>query len=114
MVEAPLQTPRETQVSISGAGEAAVLDRSHCLCQEDMEKPQREFSMWPTPPARPLIILRTARLGPRRSHLGAAGSCWPQQNFQLRPFRGCPGQLSWPGKLLTVPILNTSVMVYGP
>lgn len=89
MVEAPLQTPRETQVSISGAGGAAVLDRSHSLCQEDMEKPQRElmatsltcFSMWPTPPARPLIILRTARLGPRRSHLGAAVSCWWQQNF---------------------------------
>lgn len=92
MVEAPLQTPRETQVSISGAGGAAgaaVLDRSHSLCQEDMEKPQRElmatsltcFSMWPTPPARPLIILRTARLGPRRSHLEAAVSCWSQQNF---------------------------------
>lgn len=72
------------------------------------------FSMLPAPPARPLIILRTARLGPHKSHLGAAGSCWSQQNFQLHPFRGCPGQLSWPGKLLAIPILNTSVMVYGP
>jgi hypothetical protein len=29
-------------------------------------------------------------------------------------FRGCPGQPSAAGKLLAIPILNTSVMVYGP
>lgn len=39
-VEAPLQTPRETQVSISGAGGPAALDRGHALCQEGTESPR--------------------------------------------------------------------------
>lgn len=105
-----------TQVSIAGVGGIAVLDRGHPLCQEGTGEPRENGWLPPSvaSPAGPLIILRTAMPGPHRSHTGAAGSCQSQQNFPLPAFRGCPGQRSWPGKLLTIPILNTSVMVYGP
>lgn len=68
------------------------------------------FSMLPTSPAMP----EDSNARSSQEPPGAAGSCWSQQNFQLHPFCGCPGQRSWPGKVLTIPILNTSVMVYGP
>lgn len=53
------------------------------------------------------------RRSPIRSHR-AAGSCWPQQNFQHILFVGALGGPQRAGKLLAIPILNTSVMVYGP
>lgn len=120
-VEAPLQTLKGTLVSIIVVGRQQSWTEAIHYVRRARESPREQmaaslhgFFMLPTSPVRPLIILRTAMPGPRRSHAGAAGSCQSQQNFQLHPFCGCPGQRSWPGKLLTIPILNTSVMVYGP
>lgn len=71
----------------------------------------------PRTPCPALPCLRTACPGPRRSpvrSLRAAGSCWPQQNFERILSMGALGGPRWARKLLTIPILNTSVMVYGP
>lgn len=71
----------------------------------------------PGPPRTALPCLRTLCPGPRRSpvrSLPAAGSCWPQQNFERMLSVGALGGPRWAGKLLAIPILNTSVMVYGP
>lgn len=130
VVEAPLQTPRELKSASTGAGGTAVLDRGHSLCQEGTGhslcqegtgEPRENRCLPPSVASLCCPHLQpgsSSFQGQQRQVLTgaarAAGSCRSQQNFPLLPFCGCPGLRSWPGKLLTIPILNTSVMVYGP
>lgn len=121
VVEAPLQTPRELKSASLGWEEQQSWTEAIHYVRRARESPER------TDGCLPLWLLHVAHFSSHAPHHsedsnarssqeppGAAGSCWSQQNFQLHPFCGCPGQHSWPGKVLTIPILNTSVMVYGP
>lgn len=124
-VEALLQTVRKTQVSSSGGERASGPGKRTFIMPGGWQESPLDTPRASSRAARPARcsglapgappVLRTAQPASQVS-LSEPPCPWKLlalAKLPAHPFHGCPGQ-PHRGKLLAVPILNTSVMVYGP